>query len=65
MTTELRRITEGNYGVARLTPAPEHGGTFLGQPKFPKAVKNELSSSSSARTCATPRRRSATSAPCA
>lgn len=42
MTTELRRITEGNYGVARLTPAPEHGGTFLGQPKFPKAVKNEL-----------------------
>ena len=42
MTTELRRITEGNYGVARLTPAPEHGGTFLGQPKFTKAVKKEL-----------------------
>ncbi len=42
MSTELRRITEGNYGVARLTPAPEHPGTFLGMPKFSKAVKGEL-----------------------
>lgn len=42
MTTELRRITEGNHGVARLTPAPDNGGTFLGMPKFQKAVKTEL-----------------------
>ncbi|NLA29429.1 MAG: iron-sulfur cluster-binding protein [Propionibacterium sp.] len=40
--TELRRITEGNHGVARLTPAPDAPGTFLGMPKFPKAVKKEL-----------------------
>ncbi|MFT8394853.1 LutB/LldF family L-lactate oxidation iron-sulfur protein [Propionibacterium sp.] len=42
MGTELRRITEGNYGVARLTPAPEEAGTFLGMPKFSHAVKGEL-----------------------
>ncbi|MDN6659207.1 MAG: (4Fe-4S)-binding protein, partial [Acidipropionibacterium jensenii] len=42
MGTELRRITDGNHGVARLTPAPDHGGTFLGMPKFQKAVKHEL-----------------------
>ncbi|NLI84261.1 MAG: iron-sulfur cluster-binding protein [Propionibacterium sp.] len=41
-STELRRITEGNHGVARLTPAPDHPGTFLGMPKFSKAVKKEL-----------------------
>lgn len=43
MTTELRRITEGNNGVARLTPAPDNPGTFLGMPKFSKAAKHELS----------------------
>lgn len=42
MSTELRRITEGNHGVARLTPAPDNPGTFLGMPKFQKAVKTEL-----------------------
>lgn len=42
MGTDLRRITEGNHGVARLTPAPDHPGTFLGMPKFSKAVKKEL-----------------------
>mgnify|MGYP002653200205 FL=1 len=43
MTTELRRITEGNNGVARLTPAPDNPGTFLGMPKFSEAAKRELS----------------------
>ena len=43
MTTELRRITEGNNGVARLTPAPDNPGTFLGMPKFSEAAKHELS----------------------
>ncbi len=42
MSTELRRISAGNHGVARLTPAPDHPGTFLGMPKFSKAVKHEL-----------------------
>ncbi len=38
----LRRVTDGNHGVARLTPAPDHPGTYLGMPKFPKAAKQEL-----------------------
>lgn len=37
-----RRITQGNNGVARLTPAPNKPGTYLGMPKFPKAAKQEL-----------------------
>ncbi len=42
MSTDLQRVTEGNHGVARLTPAPDHPGTFLGMPKFSNAVKHEL-----------------------
>ncbi|WP_130866451.1 LutB/LldF family L-lactate oxidation iron-sulfur protein [Acidipropionibacterium timonense] len=42
MGTELRLVTEGNHGVARLTPAPDHPGTFLGMPKFSKAARTEL-----------------------
>lgn len=40
--TTLPRVTEGNDGVARLTPAPHKPGTYLGMPKFTKAVKTEL-----------------------
>ena len=39
MSTELRRVTYGNHGVARLTPAPDKPGTYMGMPKFSKAVK--------------------------
>ena len=42
MSTELRRVTYGNHGVARLTPAPDKPGTYMGMPKFSKAVKGEL-----------------------
>lgn len=42
MSTELRRVTYGNHGVARLTPAPDRPGTYMGMPKFSKAVKGEL-----------------------
>ena len=42
MGTELRRVTYGNHGVARLTPAPDKPGTYMGMPKFSKAVKGEL-----------------------
>ncbi len=40
--TSLQRVTEGNGGVARLTPAPDRAGTYLGMPKFPKAARSEL-----------------------
>ena len=42
MSTELRRVTYGNHGVARLTPAPDKPGPYMGMPKFSKAVKGEL-----------------------
>ncbi len=42
MSDALQRVTEGNHGVARLTPAPDNPGTYLGMPKFSKAAKHEL-----------------------
>ncbi|MGL4832292.1 MAG: LUD domain-containing protein, partial [Propionibacteriaceae bacterium] len=42
MSNALQRVTEGNHGVARLTPAPDNPGTYLGMPKFSKAAKHEL-----------------------
>lgn len=39
--TELKRVTEGNHGVARLTPAPPQG-QLVDSPVFPSAAKREL-----------------------
>ena len=51
MGTELRRVTYGNHGVARLTPAPDKPGTYMGMPKFSKAVKGELNLSVQRKNC--------------
>lgn len=42
MSTPLPRVRQGNHGLARLTPAPDKPGTYLGMPKFPKAAKEAL-----------------------